>query len=63
VSGGAATARVVGEVVVGLLLAGLLVGLALPARSPAVGPAAALGVSILCVGGVVLLDRWWVRRR
>ncbi len=55
--------RVAVEIVVGLLLAGLLVGLLVPARPETLGPATALGIAMLCVGGVVLLDWTLLRRR
>ncbi len=55
-SAGRSATRAAGEVAVGLVLAGLLVAIVAPAQ-PAAGPLTAVGLSILCVGAVVWLDR------
>jgi hypothetical protein len=48
--------RVLIDVVFGLLLAGIVVGVTVPVNPASIGPAVALGVTMLCVAAVVLID-------
>jgi hypothetical protein len=55
--------RIVLDLLVGLLLAGLVAGIAVPMRPGAFGPATALALTILCVGVVVWIDWRFLQKR